>query len=293
MNRYLFIGYVMIAITVACNNSNQKADAYGNFESRETIISSEATGKLLTLTIEEGMQIAKGTFVGTVDTTQVYLTLQQVKAQRDAVSTKLASIDANIDVLTTQKETAETELNRVKKLVENAAATQQQLDQVKGNYDVLINKIKSTQVQKQTVYAELKSLKVKETIVLDQLKKCKVLNPLKGTVLEIYTEENEMVAAGKPIYKIANLDVLDLRVYVSGAQLSGIAIGNTVTVRIDADEEDYKKLQGAVSWIASNAEFTPKIIQTKEERVKLVYAVKVKVINDGSLKIGMPGEVVF
>lgn len=293
MNRYRFIGYLMIALSVACNDQSQVADAYGNFESRETIISAEANGKVLSLTIDEGMQLAKNTVIGKIDSTQVYLKWQQLQAQREAVKTKLATIDANSNVLLTQKTTAETELGRIKNLLMEGAATQQQMDQASGKYDMLTKQVKSTQVQKQTVYAELKSLKVQEDIVLDQLKKCTLLNPLKGTVLEIYTEENEVVAAGKPVYKIANLDALDLRVYASGEQLPNISLGKKVTVRIDAANNTYKNIEGTVTWISSTAEFTPKIIQTKTERVKLVYAVKVNVKNDGSLKIGMPGEVIF
>ena len=284
---------IVLNLVTGCDGDGHEADAYGNFESRETIVSAEVPGKILKLTIDEGQILKKNTVVGKIDSTQTWLKLEQLKAQKKVIAAKLASVDANIAVLQTQQKNAKTELDRVKKLFEKKAATQQQYDQVSGSYDVIIDQITSAQVQKQSVYAEMQTLDVQIQMVVDQLQKCKVVNPISGTVLEKYVEENELVGAGKAIYKIANLNTLDLRVYVSGSQLSNLKIGNKAKVFIDTNSEEMKELEGTITWISGDAEFTPKIIQTKEERVKLVYAVKIKVTNDGSLKIGMPGEVVF
>ena len=167
------------------------------------------------------------------------------------------------------------------------------MDDIEGKLDVVNNQIKSTRVQKNSVYAELSALDAQLDMLRDQLKKCHVVNPIDGSVLEQFVEQYELVATGKSIYKIADLSTMDLRVYVSGAQLPHIKIGQKVTVFMDQSKRTNRELEGEVSWISSKAEFTPKIIQTKEERVDLVYAVKVKVKNDGSIKIGMPGEIKF
>ena len=169
------------------------------------------------------------------------------------------------------------------------AATKRQVDEIDGKVSVILEQIKSVETQNAPIVNEVKSIDVQIEKIDDQIQKSKIINPIKGTVLAKYAEPNEVTAFGKPIYKIADISEMTLRVYVSETQLSQIKVGQNVTIKIDAEKE-MKSYQGTISWIASSAEFTPKIVQTKEERVNLVYAVKVNVKNDGSLKIGMPAE---
>ena len=185
--------------------------------------------------------------------------------------------------------TANTNKKRAENLIKDNAGTQKQLDDVLGEMDVIKSQIRSVEIQNAPVVNELKSIDVQLKQIDDQIQKSKITNPLNGTVLTKYAEPNEITAFGKPLYKIADLSTMQLRVYISETQLANIKIGQEVTVKID-DADEMKSYKGMISWVASEAEFTPKIIQTKEERVALVYAVKVDVNNDGSLKIGMPAE---
>ncbi|MFW5721097.1 MAG: HlyD family secretion protein, partial [Bacteroidota bacterium] len=173
------------------------------------------------------------------------------------------------------------------------AATKQKLDDINGKYDVLLKQIQATKTQINAVHKEMEVMDRQIELVVEQINKAKIINPVNGTVLEKYVEESEIAAMGKALYKIARLDEIDLRVYVSGAQLPSVKIGQKVTVLVDKDEKTNQQFEGEVVWISDQAEFTPKIIQTKEERVNMVYAVKVRVKNDGTMKIGMPGEVRF
>ena len=169
------------------------------------------------------------------------------------------------------------------------AATKRQVDEINGKVNILNEQIKSIKTQEAPINNEQKSIDVQIEKTNDQIKKCKIINPFQGIVLAKYSEANEITNFGKPVYKIADISEMTLRIFVSEKQLNQIVVGQKVIVKIDT-EEDMKSYPGTISWIASSAEFTPKIIQTKEERANLVYAVKVKVKNDGSLKIGMPAE---
>lgn len=291
MKTYKILGIGMLLLVASCGSNENESDAFGNFETRETIISAESNGKMLQLNVEEGQQLKANTEVGLIDTTQLSLNKGQLLAKRRAIAANLNTIDANIQVLETQKATLETELQRIRNLIDDDAATQQQLDDLQGKYDVLVRQIRSTSIQKESVYAEIAAMDAQLKSIDDQLRKCHIVNPVNGTVLEKYVETHEIVGAGKSIYKIADLSIMDLRVYVSGSQLPHIKIGQEVRVYIDENKDENRELKGTISWISSKAEFTPKIIQTKEERVNLVYAVKVSVSNDGSIKIGMPGEI--
>ena len=192
-------------------------------------------------------------------------------------------------MLKAQLKTAKISQNRIKNLIKENAGTQQQLDDINGKIDVINQQIKSIEIQNAPVVNELKSIDVQISQLEDQLQKSLIKNPIEGTVLVKYAEPNEITSYGKPLYKIADLSTMQLKVYISEKQLASIKIGQKVTVKIDSNN-DLKNYDGTISWISSEAEFTPKIIQTKEERVNLVYAVKVDVKNDGSLKIGMPAE---
>jgi HlyD family secretion protein len=293
MKNILIILSLSILIISGCSNDKQKSDAYGNFEAVETIVSSESSGKLYELNVEEGQLIEANKIVGYIDTSQLYLKKLQLAQQKNTTRTKFKNVSAQISVLQEQKRVAVREKERVERLIKDNAATGKQLDDINGSIDVINKQISSIDIQNSTTNEELKGYDVQIQQVVDQLEKSNITNPVKGTVIMKFAEQGEIVSFGKPLYKIADISIMELRVYVSGAQLPEIKLGQKVKVFIDDGKSGYKTLEGEISWISSKAEFTPKIIQTKEERVNLVYAVKVKVANDGTLKIGMPGEIMF
>lgn len=285
------IGILLTAIIIiSCNKNNEKADAYGNFEATEITVSSESNGKIEFLNVEEGAQLIKGSLVGLIDTLQLHYTREQLKASIETVQSKSTSVLSQINVLNEQLKTAKIEQTRIQNMYAENAATKRQIDEIDGKVKVIEKQISSVQTQNAPILNEIKSIKVQIEKLDDQIKKSKISNPVDGTVLTKYAEPSEITAFGKPLYKIANLNEMELRVYVTETQLAQIKIGQKVTVAIDADN-DTKKYEGNITWISAQAEFTPKVIQTKEERANLVYAVKVAVKNDGSLKIGMPAEV--
>jgi HlyD family secretion protein len=256
-------------------------------------VSSESQGKLLEFTIEEGDQLTKNQQVGWVDTSTLHIQKEQLKAQKQAVASKLATITAQVEVQQEQKQNLFTEKNRIEKLYNDQAATKQKLDDINGKVNVLLKQLEATKTQISAVYKEMEVVERQMDLVDEKIKKAKIINPVNGTVLEKYVEESEIAGMGKALYKIARLDEIDLRVYISGAQLPSVKIGQEVTVWVDKDKEMNQAFDGKVIWISQQAEFTPKMIQTKEERVNMVYAVKIRVKNDGTMKIGMPGEVKF
>jgi HlyD family secretion protein len=287
MNKIITL--LILASLFSCNKNNDKADGYGNFEATEVTISAEANGKIDYLKLEEGDVLEPNSQVGLIDTTQLYFNKQQLIASKSTVYSKSANVLSQIKVLQEQLKTAQIEKKRIQNMFAENAATKRQVDEIDGKVSVILEQIKSVQTQNAPIVSEVKSIDVQIEKIDDQIQKSKIINPIKGTVLAKYAEPNEVTTFGKPIYKIADISEMTLRVYVSETQLSSIKVGQNVTVKID-DEKEMKSYQGTISWIASSAEFTPKIVQTKEERVNLVYAVKVKVKNDGSLKIGMPAE---
>ncbi|WP_431107543.1 HlyD family secretion protein [Winogradskyella poriferorum] len=280
---------IIIFSLVSCGNSNGKADGYGNFEATEITISSENNGKLMQFNVDEGDALKKEQLVGYIDTIPLSLKKDQLLVSKDVIASKSKGVLSQISVLNAKLKTAKTNKTRVENLIKDNAATQKQLDDVNGEIDVIKNQIRSVEIQNAPVVNELKNIDVQLQQLDDQIQKSKIVNPVNGTVLTKYAEPNEVTAFGKPLYKIADLSTMQLRVYVSETQLPNLKIGQNVTVKID-DKDDMKSYDGTISWIASEAEFTPKIIQTKEERIALVYAVKIDVKNDGSLKIGMPAE---
>jgi HlyD family secretion protein len=214
---------------------------------------------------------------------------QQLIASKSTVYSKSENVLSQIKVLQEQLKTTLIEKKRIQNMFAENAATKRQVDEIDGKVSVIQEQIKSVQTQNAPIVNEVKSIDVQIEKINDQIQKSKIINPIKGTVLAKYSEPNEVTAFGKPLYKIADISEMTLRVYISETQLSQIKVGQSVTVKIDAEKE-MKSFPGTISWIASSAEFTPKVVQTKEERVNLVYAVKVNVKNDGSLKIGMPAE---
>ena len=283
------ISFLILASLISCNKNNDKADGYGNFEATEVTISAEANGKIEYLKLEEGDFLEPNSQVGLIDSTQLYFNKQQLMASKSTVYSKSANVLSQIKVLQEQLKTAQIEKKRIQNMFAENAATKRQVDEIDGKVSVIQEQIKSVQTQNSPIVNEVKSIDVQIEKINDQIQKSKIINPIKGTVLVKYAEPNEVTAFGKPIYKIADISEMTVRVYISETQLSQIKVGQNVTIKIDAEKE-MKSYQGTISWIASSAEFTPKVVQTKEERVNLVYAVKVNVKNDGSLKIGMPAE---
>lgn len=277
----------------ACKNNEKQSDAYGNFEAVETIVSSEMAGKLLAMNAKEGDLLEPGKLVALIDTTELYLKKLQTESQLVASETKKQNVSAQINVYKEQKKNVSVTQQRITKMFADKAATQQQVDDINGQINVLDKQISATNTQFQLIGSEMDVIKRQLDLINEQLTKCRINSPAKGTVLETYLENGELATPGKPVLKMADLSNLELKVYVSGAQLSKVKLGNDVKVLIDTDAKEMQSLSGKITWISSESEFTPKIIQTKEERVKLMYAVKVLVPNDGRLKIGMPGEVVF
>lgn len=288
---FFFTGLVLL--TSACGRNSEKADAYGNFESREVMISSELAGKLLAFPIQEGDKIEAGQKCGLVDTTLLSIQKQQLNSKFLAILSQRSNLLAQEDILKVQIKTSEREIIRVESLLKSGAATQKQMDDLQSAAEVLRMQIKALQTQQKTISMEAEVLKFQIEQTDEQIKRSEIISPQAGSVLVKYAEEGELVNPGKPLFKIGDLETLILRAYVSGNQLAGIKIGETVKVLVDVSGGGLKEYEGRIDWVSATAEFTPKIVQTKEERVSLVYAIKVGIKNDGSLKIGMPGELYF
>lgn len=284
---------IAVIILVSCKNKSDQADAYGNFEATEVIVSAETSGRILKFDITEGTEIDKGSEIALIDTTLFHLQKDEIDAGMKGVRTRISSINAQNDILTQQIDNLNVNIARIENMLKDDAATKKQYDDLTGQVAVLEKQIAANNTQKASVAAEISLYESKKATLNEQVVRSSVKSPLKGTVTEKYTEAGEMAAAGKPLVKIADLSVIKLKVYVSGAQLGSIRTGQEVTVRIDKGKKDYSSFTGKISYISGKAEFTPKIIQTKEERVTFVYAVTIDIINDGSMKSGMPGEAIF
>ena len=282
-----------VLLLAGCNGNKDKADAYGNFESTEVIVSAETNGRILQLDPTEGTQVKKGEKIALIDTTLFHLQKEEINAGMKSIRTRLSSITAQNEILNQQIANLDINIGRISKMLKDDAATQKQLDDLTGQVAVLRKQIAANNTQKESVSAELSVSGSKLNTLNEQISRSTVLSPISGTVIEKYAEAGEITAAGKPLVKVSDLSVMKLKVYVSGAQLANVKIGNSCTVRIDKGAKGSTDFPGTISFISDKAEFTPKIIQTKEERVVLVYAVNIEVKNDGSLKSGMPGEAKF
>lgn len=295
---YKYALFLLPLFLLSCQDQEAGSDAYGNFEATATTISAEANGRLLFLKVAEGQRLAAGELIALVDTTQLHLQRQQLQATMGTLPKKLRNTLADIEVLNNQKSNLIRERDRVERLVEKKAATTQQLDDLNGKIDVVDKQVEAIRSQTQTgnraILAEKEPLLAQMAVINDRIKRSYVKNPVYGTVLTKLAEAHEMVGMGAPLYRIGQLDTMTLRFYVDAVQLQALKMGQEIEVLIDNGKEEYLELTGKVSWIADQAEFTPKTIQTKEDRVNLVYAVKAQVGNpDGRIKIGMPAEVNF
>jgi HlyD family secretion protein len=284
---------IALVIVAGCRNTADKADAYGNFEATEVMVSAETSGRILNFKITEGTDIEKGGEIALIDTTLFHLQKAEIDAGMKSVRTRIGSINAQNDILNQQIANFKVNISRIENMLKDDAATKKQYDDITGQVAVLEKQIAANNTQKSSIAAELSVYESKKATLDEQAVRSNVKSPLKGTIIEKYSEAGELTAAGKPLVKIADLSIVRLKVYVSGAQLGDIKIGEECTVRVDDGEKGYKSYTGTISNISGKAEFTPKIIQTKEERVTLVYAVTIDVKNDGTLKSGMPGEAIF
>jgi HlyD family secretion protein len=294
--RYLIL--ILIPFLFACEKNENLADAYGNFETDELIISSEANGKLVQFSVEQGQWLEEGAQIGLVDTLPLYLKKQQLLATISAVRSKRQNLSSQEKVYLEQKANMEREKSRLEKLLADGAATPKQLDDVNGQIAVVEKQMQAHLRRladaNRGIESEIPPLLAQIEIIEDQLKRCRIHNPRSGRVLTTFVRESEMAGMGRPLYKLADTREMNLRVYVSGNQLPELKIGQEVKVSVDTPSDSLRNVSGKISWISDEAEFTPKVIQTREERVNLVYALKVKVPNpDGRLKIGMPAEVYF
>jgi len=292
MNYAKYLIPLLLLTLMACKQQADSADAYGNFEAIEVIVSAESSGRIISFLPAEGAALQTGQVAVNIDTTQLYLQKLSLESGFASLGSRIHTLDAQLRSIEVQMDNLIREKKRIDKLVEGGAATSKQQDDINGQVSLLEAQMAATASQKDAVFAERLTLYARIEQVEDQINKCAVRNPIDGILLSKYKEQGEMAAPGQPLFKMANMEELILRAYVSGDQLSSIKTGGSVTVSFDK-EQDLQQTKGVVSWISPRAEFTPKIIQTREERVNLVYAIKVVVPNDGSLKIGMPGEVIF
>ena len=266
------------------------ADAYGNFEATEVTVAAEVGGRLLAFGLDEGDRVARDTVVGLVDTVPLVLERQALRARRAAAAARTREADASIAALEVQRSIADRELARTQRLLQQAAATAQQGDRAEHDARVVREQLAGARAGRGSARQEAAALEAQVAAVEDRLARSRIRSPLTGTVLARYVEPGELVQAGQPLFKVAALDSLTFRAYVTNTQLSGLRLGQTVRVGVDR-ADSIVTLPGRVTWIASSAEFTPTPIQTRDERADQVYAVKVAVANpEGRLRIGMPGE---
>jgi HlyD family secretion protein len=281
----------------SCKNDNDLYDASGTFEATETIVSAEANGKILELNLEEGESLKQGTQVGYIDSIQLHLTRLQLMQNRKAILSGRPDVTTQIESLQKELENAMNDKKRMENLVKGEVASQKQLDDANTRVSVLQSKIDAQKsilnTTTSTLTEQSNTVEFQLGQVEDQLRKCRIINPVAGTVLTKYANAFEMASVGKPLYKIADLSNMVLRAYISGNQLPNVKLNQKVKVSTDDGKGGFKETEGAISWINDKAEFMPKTIQTKDERANMVYAIKVKVQNDGAYKIGMYGEIKF
>jgi HlyD family secretion protein len=311
MKKNLGLLFILGLAALSCNQNKYKSDASGVFESDEVIVSAEQTGRLLSFTINEGDTIKMGAAIGNIDVSNVELQKQQVQATINALKEKTTNPQPQIELVKKQLAVQESQLaqqgrekTRTENLIKADAATQKQLDDINSSIDQLEKQIAVSKqqiklyesnigTQNRSITSEQNPLEKSVAQIQDQINKGTIINPLTGTVLTKYALQGEMTSVGKALYKIANLDTLTLRAYITGNQLTNIKLGQPVKVLRDDGAKNFKEYPGEIYWISDKSEFTPKTIQTKDERANLVYAIKIRVKNDGLLKLGMYGEVNF
>ena len=297
MRKHFILLIIIIGISSSCKEEVIKADAYGNFESNTTIVSSKAKGQLLKLDLEEGQSIQQGRLVAIIDTVHLHLQRQLLLSQKRSLANQTKDPQPEIEVLQSQLANLQRERQRVEKLVSAKAATTKQLDDINGEIEVVQRRMESAKqnasVANRAILSQRDPLDAQIDQVNAQIADSYVYNPIDGVVINKLVEPSEIVGFGMPLYTIADLSSMTLRVYADAVALQEVKVGDVVTVSIDGQAGSMNDMEGKVTWISTEAEFTPKIIQTKKERVNLVYAIKITVPNNGNLKMGMPAEVNF
>lgn len=295
MNKAVYTALAGMLLLFSCNKKEKLYDASGSFETDETIISAEATGTIKTFDIVEGQMLKPGQVIGYIDTVQLYLKKRQLERQIGANLSQLPDIPAQLASLREQLKNAEHELQRTRNVVATGAAVGKELDDRLSQVAVLKKQIaaqeSSLAVSSKSIEKSANPLQEQIAQIDDQLQKSYIINQVNGTVLTKYAQASEMATVGKPLYKIADLSYLNLRAYITGNQFAQIKLNQSVKVLTDDGNGQSREYNGTVIWISDKAEFTPKTIQTKEERANLVYAIKIRVKNDGRLKIGMYADV--
>ncbi len=284
---------IVFLLAAGCGRGESDADAFGTFEADEVIISSETSGKIVLMDVTEGMVVAGGAVIAVTDTTMAVLQRAELDAVTAQAQARLAGIAAQDAVIRQQIENLTVNIDRTRRMLADGAATQKQLDDLTGQMEVLRRQSDANNTQRRAVAAEMQGVEAKCALLNEQIARSTIRAPFDATVIEKYVSAHEITATGKPLVKIADMKSMELKVWVSGAQLAEVKLGAGCTVRIDEGEKGFKNLTGTIRHVSEKAEFTPKIIQTKEERVTLVYAVTIEVPNDGSIKAGMPGEAIF
>ncbi|MBI2420165.1 MAG: efflux RND transporter periplasmic adaptor subunit [Ignavibacteriales bacterium] len=286
-----------VLLFTGCGNGKNSSDATGVFESEEVIISSEVPGILTQFTIEEGQKLEAGQIVAVIDTVQLSLKKKQLDAQVKAVLSKKPDSPSQLAALQRQIDAVSSEKKRFERLATVNAASQKQVDDLQNQMEILQKQYKATQsslaITTSSLQSETLPLIAQIEQIQDQINRSTIKNPVSGTVISKYVRQNELTTMGKSLYKIADLTNMTLRAYLTGNQLAQVKLGQAVKVLADDGKGGFRELPGELYWISAKSEFTPKTIQTKDERANLVYAVKIRVRNDGYLKIGMYGEIKF
>ncbi len=281
-----------LLLLAGCGNGDAP-DAYGNFEAVEVVVAAQSSGPVQQFLVAEGEQVALGAITAVMDTTALVLDRQQIAAQRAAVAARLAEVGEQLRVLEVQRDISARTFERITRLNAQQAATATQLDQAERDHRTVLAQLDAAKAQQRSVALEAEAVDARVAQARDRIARATITNPVAGTVLATYARAGEVVAPGQPLYKVAALDTLELRAYISGDQLGAVRLGQLVDVRISQGEA-LVSLPGTVSWIASQSEFTPTPVQTRDERTDLVYAIKVRVANTGGvLKIGMPADLSF
>ena len=293
MKQFIYIVVVLLMLA-SCKNNEEQYDASGTFEATEIMVSSEVSGKILQFDVQEGQVLEQLQVIGLIDSVQLHLKKQQMQASMNALKARRPEVSKQIAALEQQISTAKSEKQRIENLVKANAANQKSLDDVNAQIAVLEKQLialKSTlDNSNRSISEDLLTMEIQIEQINDQLNKCRIYSPINGTLLVKYAEAGELAIPGKALFKVADIENMTLRAYITSDQLTQLKIGQTLKVYADFGN-DTREYPGTVSWISSKAEFTPKTIQTKNERENLVYAVKIAVKNDGFLKIGMYGQV--
>jgi HlyD family secretion protein len=293
LNQFLTIA-ALFAIS-ACGTKTGINDASGTFEATEVIVSSEASGKILAFNVQEGQKLEANNQVGYIDSLQIYLRKRQLLANVKAVTSRRPDIAIQIAATQQQIATAMGEKKRVENLVKANAANQKQLDDINAQIALFQKQLEAQrstlEISNRGITEESSVIQIQVAQLEDQLQKCKIVSPITGTVLVKYAETGELAAPGKPLFKIADTELMTLRAYITSSQLTQLKLGQEVKVNADSGEKESRQYSGKITWVSDRSEFTPKTIQTKDERANLVYAIKVAVKNDGYLKIGMYGNI--